>query len=390
MAKKLKNFFPDDHDIQDIIENPRSRRSKPARVRRSTSARSIFVAVLVSIGIGVWVASGFVANDTDTVKKALPINEIKRTQTPFGVTTRVVTAQNITREIFLQGRTEADKLVTLAAETNGTIAQLPTQKGAIVQKGQVICKIKTGARQAHLEEARALRDVRKIEYNAARNLIKRGHVSKSQLAASRAAYDGAIAAVKMRAIELQNTKIRAPFDGVLDKQPVKIGDFISVGHPCGTIIDKDPLLVVAYIAENKINALAVSTPGRATLATGETVKGKLRYIAESPDPTTRTFRIELEVPNKDLQLRDGITAKIYLQAGDVRGTRIPQSALVLNDDGALGVRVVETGNIVRFRPVEIVSEDVNAAYVVGLKQKERLIIRRCQLHPRRPKRECRG
>ena len=370
MAKDPKRFFPDDHQVQDVIQEGRRR----FFARRPRKRSSVWTALLVLIVLGGWIVSGIMGGDEDAVKTARPISELNQAQQPFAVTTRTVRAENIKREIFLQGRTEADKLVTLAAETNGIIAALPTDKGALVQKGQIICRIDVGARRAHLDEARALRNARKIEYDAARDLVKKGHISESQLAASRAAYDGAVAAVKMRRIELGYTEIRAPFDGILDTQPLKIGDFISVGRPCGTVIDKDPLLVVAHIAENQINALAVRSPGRATLATGEQVNGTVRYIAESPDPTTRTFRVELEVPNKDLNLRDGVTAEIYFEAGQVRGTRIPQSALVLNDDGALGAHVVESGNIVRFRPVEIVSSDIETAHVVGLKEQERLIV----------------
>ena len=109
-------------------------------------------------------------------------------------------------------------------------------------------------------------------------------------------YDAAIATVKAALVEYERTQIKAPFDGILDRQPVKIGQFMGVGQPCGTIIDKDPLLVVGHIAENQITQIAVGAIGTATLATGEMVEGKIRYIAETPNMATRTFRVELEVP----------------------------------------------------------------------------------------------
>lgn len=383
MTSDGEQFTPDDHETQEIVEKKRTRFALPSfslpklgmtGLGKLPFNRSVLTALAVGVALIIWLVSGLLSQNNAPVAKAKPIVEMTAEQQSFSVVTRMVEAEDVQREIFLQGRTEADKRVTLAAETNGVIAKLPTDKGAFVQKGQVICQIDIGARQAQVDEARALRDARRIEYRAARNLVKKGHASKSQLAASRAAYDAAIANVKARLIELDRTSIRAPFDGILDDQPVKVGDFISVGRPCGTIIDKDPILIVANVAENRINSLNVGTTGRASLVTGQQVTGIVRYIAEIPEPTTRTFRIELEVDNKDLELRDGITAEAAFAAGEVRATRIPQSAMVLNDAGDLGVRVIEGGNMVRFRPVEIVSDDIAAALVIGLKEREQLII----------------
>ena len=155
--------------------------------------------------------------------------------------------------------------------------------------------------------------------------------------------------------------------------PLKVGDFISVGQPCGTIIDKDPLLVVGYVAENQIKRLSVGAEGRASLATGETVGGVIRYIAETPNMATRTFRVELEVENKDLRLRDGVSADLELQTGDVLATRIPQGILSLSDDGKLGVRVIDQGRVA-FRRVDIISDNMDGVLVTGLKARENVII----------------
>lgn len=374
MADNTEKFFPDDHDTQDILEEPRFRIKALAALSALPVSRSVLTAIMVAIGLSIWLVSGVLVGDSEAVKRAISIAELSQAQKSFAVTTRWVQTETIKREIFLQGRTQADKKVTLAAETNGMIAELPTDKGEFAQKGQIICRIDTGARQALLEEASAMRDARRIEFRAAENLVEKGHTSKSQLAVSRAAYDGAVANVKMRLVELERTKIRAPFDGILDTQPVEVGDFISIGQPCSTIIAKDPLLVIAHISENRIDALSVGARGRAKLVTGEVVNGVVRYIAETPNAATRTFRIELEVPNKDLHLRDGITAEIHFEAGAVRGTAIPQSAMVLNDDGVVGVRVVENNTIVKFRAVKVISDEIGVAYVTGLKESEQLII----------------
>ena len=363
------SFDPDAHQTQDILQTD-GLKQKRFRLPINRSVLTAIFAFLVLIG---WLMSGVMSNNAAPVEPAKALVETSNVTSRFKVVVETLAAETHTNNIRLQARTEADKVVTVAAETNGIIAELPVEKGAFVQKGQVVCAIDVGARKAQLDQARANRDARKIEFNAAKKLLAKGHTSKSQLAASRAAYDAAIAGVQAALVEYNRTKIMAPFDGILDKQPVKIGKFLSVGQPCGTVIDKDPLLVVAHVAENQVSSISVGSRGMANLATGETVEGMVRYIAETPNPATRTFRLELEVPNKDLLLRDGISAELDLEAGEVLATRIPQNVLTLGDSGKLGVRVVDNGRVA-FRQVTVIADDRTGALVTGLAAEEKVIV----------------
>lgn len=363
------SFDPDAHQTQDILQTD-GLKQKRFRLPINRSVLTAIFAFLVLIG---WLMSGVMSDNAAPVEPAKALVETSNVTSRFKVVVETLAAETHTNNIRLQARTEADKVVTVAAETNGIIAELPVEKGAFVQKGQVVCAIDVGARKAQLDQARANRDARKIEFNAAKKLLAKGHTSKSQLAASRAAYDAAIAGVQAALVEYNRTKIMAPFDGILDKQPVKIGKFLSVGQPCGTVIDKDPLLVVAHVAENQVSSISVGSRGMANLATGETVEGMVRYIAETPNPATRTFRLELEVPNKDLLLRDGISAELDLEAGEVLATRIPQNVLTLGDSGKLGVRVVDNGRVA-FRQVTVIADDRTGALVTGLAAEEKVIV----------------
>lgn len=356
-------FDPDNHDTQPVAASRRPRRL----------ISPLGTAVFVFLALIAWLGSGLLFN-SNKVEAAKSISVDGNSTRNFKVVVQEITARAYPNTIILQARSEADKLVTVASETGGTISQLPVSKGSFVQKGQIICRIDVGARAAQLAQARAQRDARKIEFNAAQKLVKQGHMSKSQMAAAQAAFDASVAAVKSALVELERTKIRAPFDGILDRQPVKIGHYMSPGQPCGTIIDKDPLLVVGYISENQINRIAIGATGQAKLSSGEVAQGKVRYIAESPNLTTRTFRVELEVANKDLQLRDGMTAELTINAGEVVASRVPQSVLTLAGDGRLGVRVLQNNRVV-IRPIQIIKDDQDGAVVTGLGASEMVIVR---------------
>ena len=203
--------------------------------------------------------------------------------------------------------------MSIASETSGIIDALPVKEGQKVKKNELICKIRVGAREAKLAEAEALMRAKEIDFKAAEKLVEKGHFSLSRAAAAQAAFDTAKALVAQRQIELERTMIRAPFDGVLDVRHVELGDFITIGQPCGTVIDKNPLKVVTQVSEKQVSSLKTGAQGKATLATGEVAEGVISYLAEKADPVTRTFRMEVEVDNSDYLLRDGVSTNLEVK-----------------------------------------------------------------------------
>lgn len=342
-----------------------------SRFKAFTKNRSVFISALITVFLFFWVLSGVLFKDRAEVDTS-SIADQARDATVFKVITAEINQKLHSRILKAQGRTQADRSVRLAAETSGNISRRAVQKGDFVKKGQVICEIDVGARRAQYDEARAIRDARQIDYTAAKKLFDKGHTSKSQVASAKANYDASIAMMKARQVELSRTKIKAPFDGVVDRLPVELGDFISTGMPCATLIDKDPMLAIGYVAEKDVALIVKGAKADVILATGETLRGTIRYVAESPNEQTRTFQVEVEIPNPDLKIRGGVSADILLQAGNVMASNIPQSAVTLNDNGEIGVRTVRNGRV-KFLPIEFISDGLDGAWVTGLASTETLI-----------------
>jgi len=84
--------------------------------------------------------------------------------------------------------------------------------------------------------------------------------------------------------------------------------------------------------------------------------------------------VDIDVPNPDLKIRDGQTAEILIAADGAKAHLLPQSALTLNDDGALGVRVVGDGNIVDFVPVNLIRDTIDGVWVTGLNETADVIV----------------
>ena len=107
---------------------------------------------------------------------------------------------------------------------------------------------------------------------------------------------------------------------------------------------------------------------------GKQVQGQVTFLSRSADPTTRTFRVEIEVPNPELDLRDGQTAEILISAEGERAHLLPASALTLNDEGTLGIRVVGPQGAVEFLPVTLLRDTTEGVWLTGLPDKVDVIV----------------
>ena len=295
--------------------------------------------------------------------------------TRFAVIAEEITPQPWRAEVQMRGRTEAERKVIVRAETAGMISKTPAVLGAEVREGDVLCQIATDARAAQLAEARAAVAKARLDYDAAVKLNEEGFRAKTGVAAAKAALNLAAANLERASLEVEKTKISAPFDGVFDQRHVETGDFVRVGDPCGTVIQHSPFLVTGAISEKDVAKIAKGDRGVAHLATGETVDGVVRFVASAADPSTRTFDVELEIPNEEGRLRDGVTAEFTVFAAEREAHLIPRSSLTLGEEGNVGVRSITTGNVVEFTPVSLLGEDGDGLWISGLNGPVRIITR---------------
>lgn len=278
-------------------------------------------------------------------------------------------------EVTISGRTEALRKIMVRSEVSGVVEATPTEPGAFVEAGAVLCRLREDARAAALDEAEAALAKAELDYRAAVELAKDGYRSQTAVAAAKAALDQARAARERAALAVERTRIVAPFSGVFDRREVETGDFMNVGDACGLLIGAEPFLVVGAVSEKDVAKIAPGDKGVASLVTGETVEGAVRLVGKTADPATRTFRVELEVPNPKGALRDGVTASFTVFVGRREAHLAPRSALSLDDNGRIGVRVLEPGDIVTFKPVTLLGETPEGVWVGGLEGEIDLIVR---------------
>ncbi len=326
-------------------------------------------------------------------------------------------AQQVDSAVILRGQTSAVRQVDVRAETSAVVTSPPLRKGAQISEGEALCVLDPGTRGASLLEARArLSEARAripeaearvaeakarldealINQNAASKLNKDGFASQTRLASADAAVaaaragvssataglsasgsgiEAATAAVAGAEKEIERLTILAPFSGLLESDTAELGSLLQPGALCATIIQLDPIKLVAFVPETEVNRVTLGAIAGARLAAGGgDLLGQVTFISRSADPATRTFRVEIEVPNPDQAIRDGQTAEIAIASDGVSAHLIPQSSLTLNDEGTLGVRLVDDNAVVSFAQVGVMRDTAEGIWVTGLPETANVIV----------------
>lgn len=296
--------------------------------------------------------------------------EPERVATP--VVVREARAEPLSTFLKMTGATEAGRNVEVRAETGGLVAIAPS-RGTRVREGDLLCRMDIGDRNARRAALIARYNQAKTEEAAQEQLSQRGFAARNTATARATEAETVRAEVAQLDIDIKRLEIRAPFDGVVDEAPVEIGSLLSMGGLCASIVDPNPLKLSGYAPETKVAQLSRGMKATAKLATGQTVQGRISRIDVTADPSTRTFEVEIAVPNPDYSLRAEVTAEIEIELSPQSAILIPQSSLTLDAEGKIGVMVVER-DTARFREVSILRNDGSGAWVEGLGDAARVIV----------------
>ncbi|MFZ2138361.1 MAG: efflux RND transporter periplasmic adaptor subunit [Xanthobacteraceae bacterium] len=335
-----------------------------------------FTALGIVAAAGLWIASGQLLPHQPAPTEAALRTAADAIKKPFRVAVERATLVPHSRKLTISGRTEADKRVMVMARTSGVLTELRVKRGSQVQKGDVIAVLSDEAREAQVVQAQAVVMQKRTELEAKRGLIMTGTLPRLQLVDLEAQVRAAEAALAGAEAERERGIVRAPWSGVIQDVGVEVGQaaFSFAGRELAVLVSLDPMLAVAEVAERKLAGIKVGERADVRLVTGETASGRIRFVAKTASTTTRTYRVEIELPNKDGKIPDGITAEVMVPQSAVMAARMPRSALTFASNGDLGVRTVDADATVGFAPITVVEDEQAAMWVAGLANGSRVIV----------------
>ena len=340
-------------------------------------SKNITSASIVAGLLILWLASGLWDEQSVPSEPKLAGEAVRTEPVPDTAASRVRVelkqARPRTQSVVLRGRTEAKRNVEVTAEISGQIVKRSVERGQQVRQGQLLCEIATDDRAMAVEEAQAALEQAEIENEGSLELASRGLLSEVAIAASAARREAAEAHLERQVLNLARTRITAPFDGVVENLHLDEGDYAMPGDACATLIDLDPMLVAAQVTEEQVEYLHVGSLVKGSTRVGRPLEGELSFIGNQSDPVTRTYTVEITVDNEDYSLRSGLTVSLRVMLDEVKAHDIAPSLLTLNEQGEMGVRLIDANNRVVFSAVKIIEDGPDGMWVTGLPDTAALI-----------------
>ena len=332
--------------------------------------KSVLLAVTLLLAVSAWIGSGLLVDQKPTSAPGVSADSTENTGSqsvlPPAVQVRILAAAPVSRKLHLMGVTQPKRFVQLRAQTAGAVVVVHSDKGEMLKAGDLVIRIDIRDRKARQRQAKALVAQRLAEYRAASELSKKKLSSKTTVAKAQALLEAAKALLQGIELDMRHTRVTAPFAGIIERRFVEIGDYLDVGDPVAELLDLSEVVISGQASERDIGQLRTGMPAQLTLSGGQRLTGTVTFIAHASDSATRTFRVEVTASNKNLAVASGMTAKISLNMGTTPGHLLTPAVLTLDDEGRVGVKIIDSSSRVRFLPVDLILDTPDGMWLGGL------------------------
>ena len=189
----------------------------------------------------------------------------------------------------------------------------------------------------------------------------------------KAALESAKATLAAIRLDIARTTVRAPIDGYIEMLSSHVGDYVQPGTVVATVVNLNPLRVVAWVSERQVANLKIGDAAWVLFPGDDALQGTVHYISRMGKSLTRTFRIEVWLDNPNSKFPEGLTAELRLIMGSARAHRVSPAVLTLDDKGVIGIKAVDEASAVVFHAVEILEDTTDGVWIGGLPERLTLI-----------------
>jgi membrane fusion protein (multidrug efflux system) len=272
--------------------------------------------------------------------------------------------------------------IEIRAQEKGFLQNIYVDEGQSVKAGQLLFRIMPKVYEAEFQKAQAETKAAEIELQNTKTLADKNIVSKNELAVAQAKLDQAKAETLLAQLHLSFTEIRAPFDGTIDRIPLKLGSLVDEGALLTSLSDNSQMFAYFNVSEPEYLDYETNVKGRGNnkvsllLANGQPLryKGDVETIESEFDNETGNIAFRAKFPNPDKLLRNGETGKVQITMPLKNALIIPQKATYEVQDKTF-VFVVDKNNVVKSRNVVITSQ-MPDVYVIssGIAETDKILV----------------
>lgn len=263
--------------------------------------------------------------------------------------------ESVAESLSLVGTLAANEWVEIKAELEATVVEIGFDEGKPVTKGQLLFRLDESKLTTALAEAEVNLKLSKVNYDRAQQLLRDKTISQQEFDQLASRYESMQAAIAVRQRELKDTKIHAPFAGVMGARSVSSGQVIKKDTVLGMLVDLDPVKVEVNVPERFLSLLKLDQTIELRVAAfaGRKFKGLVYFIAPQVDTNTRTALVKAKIANADFALKPGMFANLDLTL-QLRADAVivPEPAIMVNADRAM-LYIVDKDSNAQLRPVKL-------------------------------------
>jgi len=291
----------------------------------------------------------------------------------------IVVASNgvVTSGPTISGTLAAELSATIRSQLTGSVISTSAEQGQSVSKGTVLGRIDAFALQeafmsakSTLASAQTTFDIASRDYARQKKLLDAGAIAPRDLEASQRTYTSAQAQVETARSQLanasknlENTRIVAPFAGIVSQKNVSAGDVVQPGTALFTVVDPSSMRLDASVASNQLSAVRVGTDVLFSVTgyPGQQFHGRVTRVSPVVDPSTRQVMITVSIPNAGRHLVAGLYADGRLSSETQNGIVVPATAIDTRMQRPAVVRLRK--GVVERTDVQLGMRDLNAETV---------------------------
>lgn len=306
--------------------------------------------------------------------------EEKQEDSVYPVTSPVKMDTIINKDFVAQ--VQSVKNIEVRAQEKGFLEKIYVDEGQYVKAGQTLFRIMPQVYQAELLKAKAEVEQASIELRNASTLANNDIVSKNERLMAKAKLDAANAEMRLAQIHLSFTDIKAPFSGVIDRIPLKLGSLVDEGDLLTTLSDNTNIYTYFNVSEPEYLNYQTNVAGRGNqnvslvMANGDLFNqtGQIQTIEGQFDNETGNIAFRAKFPNPEKLLRNGETGKIRMTLPLKNALIIPQKATYEIQDQKY-VFVIDKKGVAKSKNIKV-SYELPDIYVVssGISPDEKILL----------------
>ncbi len=333
----------------------------------------IFVTILTIISVVLIIDS---CSKSDAKNEKANSNKIeKKSEKIVNVQVKKIKEEPFIEFISVTGVVKPNYASRVSADEGGVIAEYYKSKGSFIRKGEFIARLKNDVQKAAMDAAYAQYQLSEMNFQKQEEVFNQNANSEIQFLNAKYSRDAAKANYELTKARYENTFIKSPFTGYIDKKFLEVGEMATPGLPLVDVVDLGQIKISAGVPERYLKDIKIGSDVKISFSVfpSENYTGKVNYVSHSVNTDNRTFEIEVIMNNVGGKFKPEIVADLNIEKANYAKAIVVNQSLISNTDFGTAV-FVEKNGVAELRVIQIGAKSGNSVLVKnGLNLGDRLI-----------------